>query len=207
MKWRRGLLFALIHIGIAVPLIVWQEARDWPFLSSRGCGIPDPPPAPVVLKEGEVAFEPVNMWDGQPQKVRIVSNINLPAEVVAEWHWPYPSKHTLAGVVAAACGSKPRRESEVIVSLGFVLLIFLQWLVVGALPFRGLSRLWYEPSGLITLCAVVAVLGLALPHDWDVLGALAPLIALVVWLVWFLWLGVLLLRVAKAGWTRLAASR
>lgn len=193
-------MFALVHIGIAVPLIVWLEARNWPYLSNRGC-IPDPPPA-AVLQEDEAGWDPCAMTHSPPAQLEIVWLINPPAAIVAGWQVPCPSKYSLAGVVEAACGSRPRRKSEIIVSLGLTTLIFLQWLVAGALPLLGLKPQWHEPFILITLCAVVGALAFAFTH-MKVLGALPALIALVVWLVWFVWLGVVLLKAAKARWTRL----
>lgn len=188
MKWRRGLLFALIHIAIAVPLIVWEESRQWAYLSSRGC-VPDPPAA-VGPQEGW-SFDTVEYWP--PAQLKILGMVDLPARLLAGWQNPFRSKYTLAGIVQAVCGGRPRRTSEIIVFLGFTILIFLQWLVVGGLPFPGLERKWYEPSVIITLCAVVAVLALALPFGAPLI-LLALLIAMVGWVAWVV---MVLLRVAK----------
>jgi hypothetical protein len=215
MKWRRGLLFALIHICIAVPLIVWQEARDWCYLTNRVCASdlpphidlapPKPPPnlvpqlsrpLPVPPSQEEVVgFDPLSIYYVLPPQVKILKIIDLPAWAVAQWHEPFHSRCSLAGVVEAHFRAKPRHQADIIVSLGFTILIFVQWLVLGAIPLSGLK----EPLVMITACGVVAALALPVP----LVGVLAGGAILIAGLMWLLWLGVFLVQAVKAGWRRL----
>ena len=219
MKWRRGLLFAIIHVGIAMPLVVWQDAQQWSYLRNRPCG-PDPPrkidlwvgkiparpklpqlPSSVVADDGEtVGFTPETICYFTPMPVRIVEGAELPAFLAAGWQFPF--EHSIAGMMHTYCGPELRRQTEIFVAASLMVLIFLQWLVLGALPPLAVRRKWTDPPVLITLCAAIGMLGMIPPSlgvVWGVQAIVIILLANLMWLVWCLWL---VARAARFGWFR-----
>jgi len=220
MKWRRGLLFAIIQIGIAMPLIVWQDAQQWSDLRNRPCG-PDPPrktdyrmgkvpaslalpqlPSSVVPDDGEtVGFTPETICYFTPMPVRIVQGADLPAFLAAGWQTPLPLEHSIAGEMHTFCGPEPRRQTEIFISASLLVLIFLQWLVLGALPPLAVKPKWLDPPVFITLCAAIGLLGMLSPR-LEIVRGVPALIALLSWLIWLVWFLRLLAKAGKYIWYR-----
>jgi hypothetical protein len=81
------------------------------------------------------------------------------------------------------------------VDVGLLLLITLQWFLLGAFPLTR-SRRWREPGMFITICsAIAAILLFIRPIQW-----LAGFPALFILLAWFWWLALVLWKLTRSGW-------
>ncbi len=197
MNWRRGLLLAGIHLAVAVPLILTLEARDAEFLRNRHITMTPPAQAsPPAAQEGEtVSFSPYGMWVHYPPQTYIVQVANLPAFVLTGWRMESPAHWTLAGRLQADWEHRTV-ELQSRVDKGLILLIAIQWFLVGGFPLVRPLRWWAEPGILITIGAVASGLLVLIPGA-DV-GATIPV--LIAWFAWLWWFGLLVWRSARAGW-------
>lgn len=154
--------------------------------------LPQPLPAPPSQEEA-LGFDPQSIYYSSPPQVKILNVIDLPAWAVTQWHAPLASRYSLGGIVEAHRKSKPGCHTDIFVSLGFTILIFVQWLLIGAFSAPGFK----EVLATITICGVVAALALPVPFVGGIVAGAAIRIAA---LMWLMWLGVLLARSAMAGW-------
>lgn len=200
MNWRRGLLLAGIHLVVAGTLIVWVEAPIWKYLRS------DTEPAPamvlknVIWQEGEqtVTFspDPCSMWTSMPEEERILVVAELPAVGISELGGRCSPQLPLARFFIKEFG-EATRKTEVSEAICCLVLVVLQWYLIGSFPFvRSGRRWWAEPGAFITVCAVLGAAIAAIPHV-DFLSRIPQSLALLAWLWWFILLVWTLLR---AGW-------
>src|SRR5258708_8269457 len=128
MNWRRGSMFAGIHLAIVIPLIVSEIAPHWETEKTHAQTIA-PSPRFVAYQDeaGTVEFTPmcegwgVISWQG---KVIIISE--LPAVVLSGWGDSCPASWTVAGLI----GIDQRHHDlakESASSAGLCGLIAVQW--------------------------------------------------------------------------------
>lgn len=183
MSWRRGLLFAVIHLAIAVPLIVQQEAHELAAMRNA-------PPNPTRSENGADRtnkWKPTGMIFYVPSAARIVQVANLPAAMLTGWQDPNSQLYWALRAVASRHGVK-RQNIQAGIAVGFTALIATQWFLLAGIA----SRKW-PFSTVITGCAVVAVCLWALPQLTGLEGV-PMLLALG---TWFVWLGVAALALAR----------
>ena len=195
MNLRRGLLFAAIHLAIAVPIVVSIESRDADYvrdsyvphapltLSELGVG-PSEQPANA---EGTVKIDLCGMIVDYPTNEHVLRLANIPALTASDWRILCPPRWSLAGILGAGLSFAPTPASLVAerkVDIGFIALIAIQWLIVGGFPLRPSTRLVSQPEWFITFCGVAAALLVWIPP----VSELARLPALFAGLAW-LWLG------------------
>jgi hypothetical protein len=198
MRWHRGLVIALIQLAMAVPLILHEDARVWQYLSSHDhAATPSPTATPQV---GEaVPFAPVCYTPSAEDL--LLEAVNLPAALVSGWHRPTPLAFTPAAIAQSIFG-RGSRMAELGATAAFVVLLFLQWLIVGAVPTPRWERGLLEPATVIAVCAAVGIGGFALnygshPAIGNALFGAAVIVIMAEWLLWFAGEGVTLLRAAK----------
>jgi cytosine/uracil/thiamine/allantoin permease len=85
------------------------------------------------------------------------------------------------------------------VDIGLILLIAIQWVLVGAFPLVHPKRPWGEPGMLITICAVLSLTGVLIRPIEDI-GKLLAGSAALTWLVWF---GLLIWKLVRSAWHRI----
>lgn len=193
MNWRRGFAFALLHLSLAVPLIVWQDAHQWKLERRAGNTAVV---RQVAFQKGVVGWEPKTICYFTTPPEQIVRYVNLPASIVAGWHYPPHSPVTVAAACEAVFGPLSG-GSIAATAIGFTALIFLQWLLVGALPIIRPKRRWLEPAVLISVCGILSTfLLLVLARDNDLVTI--PLLFAIV--TWFVWAGVAVVKLLKSGW-------
>jgi len=208
MNWRRGWVFASIHLAIGLGLIVWQEAGYRSRLEASST-----PPRAVyqdaafqtdqfTIKEepNTVTFDCRYLWYHMPLQQRIINTFELPAALVTGWNEPCPVRWTISKKLGL--DSIPRTRSKEICSAAILLiLIATQWVVIGGFPLIN-SRTWYlEAGSCVTVClvfmSVIAVfesLLEAIHFRWiegamlvpGMLGLLATALGYFAWLWWFL---------------------
>jgi hypothetical protein len=198
MQWRRGLLLAAIHLAVAGSMMVWVEAGYWRMLRAdarsvqaaalRSVAWQDEQPASFNLcydlVGGEVA----------PQEI-IAGSANLPVALLTGWHQPCVTYQGVTETVGRALGGRTR-TSEVWISLILCVLVFVQWLFVGGLPLVRPKRWWLEPGAFITLCTLVAIVPLLIPHNYGLVKAAMSLAAL----AWFWWFFLLVWKTLRVAW-------
>jgi hypothetical protein len=213
MNWRRGLLLAGIHLAVAVTLILSLEARDAKYwrmheesvaeasreAAAKSAEPPNPAPAPANSGEEAVTFtfNTCSEWGVHyPPQTVIMRLANYPAMFLTHWRMQCPSWWSLSGMLNVR-DSQPSLESQRRVDIGLVILIAIQWFLIGGFPLRKPLRWWEEPGIIITLCTVASGLLVLIPHDkYDALPTAPMLIAALVWLWWF---GLLVWKSLRSG--------
>jgi hypothetical protein len=222
MNWRRGLLLAGIHLAVAVPLIIWQEARDWPYLHTEWKPAQRPVlPPPAPQEDGTVTFSPCGMWRSIPARTNVLVIGELPASVAVGIGEDCPPIWTVTGALRAALDTPPfrsNRTAEVSIAASFCVLIAVQWVLLGAFPFVHPDRWWLEPGAFITACSVASgalllVVGaFYLAISGSLAGAdrfpssLANLPAFASFLCWLYWICLLVWKMFRTAW-RLTVRR
>jgi hypothetical protein len=219
MNLRRGLLLAGIHLAVAVPLVIWQEAREWPYLRTEW----KPAQRPVLRmpEEGVVEFSPCGLWESLPARTTVLVIGELPAAVAVGIGEECPAIWTVTGFLRAALDTPPHRSNrtaEVSIAASFCVLIALQWVLLGGFPLVHPRRWWLEPGAFITACSVasgvlllvvgafcLAISGSRAGADGFPSG-LANLPAFVSFFCWLWWFGLLVWKSIRAGW-RLAVQK
>jgi hypothetical protein len=92
------LLFAGIHLAVAVPLIVWEEATRWDWLRDSEARQVALPPIAGSSDGDTVSFSPCGMWE----------HISAPRSIImgADWRmlhaaWRLAVRHRLQPVTQA----------------------------------------------------------------------------------------------------------
>ncbi len=183
MSWRRGLLFALINLAVAVPLIVREEARDWAAMTAMR-----PEQRNSLVANCQTArWEPGWIYSVEPA-VRIVQAANLPAATVVGWR---DHNNAMFWRSEAVAGRIVREKAHILIAGIYAVLIAIQWLVLGGIPS---GKPWAYSRIVITVCAAFAVCLWAIPALRDLYGFPA-MVAFGTWIVWF---GVAVVTVVKA---------
>jgi hypothetical protein len=228
MNWRRGLVLAGIHLAVAVPLMLSLEARDSESLRRRqeanaeasreAAARPQAPtPAPTEADSTEndsaqtVRFDPdpCSMTAHYPAQVTVEASAGYPAVIVTGWRmycspswslsrrWASERLWIPTSADEAAANTARRRVDK-----WFVVVLVVQWLLIGGFPLTQAKDWWAEPGAVITVCTVIGG-AIALIPAIDGAALLPALIAL---LAWFWWFGLLVWGVLRAGW-RLVVRR
>lgn len=198
---------------MAVPLILFMEGRDAQFVRDReeniaaaareAASAPAPPskpaPAPATSEQkGEtVSFSPCGMWADYPPQMTIVELANPPAFALTGWQMACPPDWSLAGRLHANWEQRTI-ESQRRVDLIMVILIAIQWFLVGGFPLTRSLRWWEEPGAIITVGVVASGLLVLIPNNGYDSMANAPV--LFAWLAWFWWFGLLVSKSLRSGW-------
>ena len=212
MKWRRGLLLAGIHLAVAGPLIVWLSANDARYL--RDHYIPhhrlfDAPNLSSEHKGETISFDPCrDRWVYHPPQTTIVQLANFPAFVLSGWRLECPPRWSLSGLLHSdsAFASTPSSvAAQKRVDRGLILLIFLQWFLVGGFPLTQFVPWWREPGIVVTVGTVLSGLSVMIPSSGYDSFATGPV--LLAWFAWLWWLGLLVWKTALMGWRRVKLTR
>jgi hypothetical protein len=206
MNWRRGLLLAGINLAVAMPLVLWAESMDAAFMRDREHYAPKAAAVGSPTAESDegsnaqtesVSFDPCHMIVELSTQERVLIGANFPAVALTEWRSLCPARWTLAGMLHAG-GWVPTPSSVVAqrkVDAGLLLLIALQWFLLGAFPIKGPWK-WREPGMFITLCSVFAAVLVFIPPA----ESFARLPAIFAFLVWFCWFALVIWRAIRSAW-------
>jgi hypothetical protein len=89
------------------------------------------------------------------------------------------------------------------VDVGLTVLLFLQWLLVGAFPLGKLEKWWADPAVFISGCTIVGTFCALIPPIEEAARLLAAF-AVVGWLYWF---GLLVWTTLRFGWRQFVGLR
>jgi hypothetical protein len=174
MNWRRGILLAAINLTVAAPLVVSLELKDATYVRDyyvppKPGETPPPPPSPATDSKNEgVSFDPCALLVHNPAQEELVNSTNLPALVLTGWRLDCSPSWSLSGMLHVDGLAPPTPSSMAAqrkVDLVLLLVIALQWLLVGGFPLRRPKRLWGEPGIFITICAVISLALFVVPPD------------------------------------------
>jgi hypothetical protein len=193
MQVRRGLIFVAIHLAIAIPIIVSLEAANSNAISERYR-----PKAKLILASQEtgetVTFDLCTLTDVFNNKETVIVLTNPLASIPTGWGVPCPAHWTAAGALGLKWPFSPRyAPAQRKVDLLFVLLIALQWFLIGSFPLRPSARILAQPDWFITITSAVAA-AIVWIHPIQGFSRLPALLAFCGWL-WFV--GLLLWRTLK----------
>jgi hypothetical protein len=217
MNWRRGLMFAGIHLAIAVPLILSLEARDRRILREReqaqaeaageAAARPAEPASATVQSEsgGTVRFDPdpCSMTVRYPASVLVGTSAAYLSVALTGWRLYCAPSWSLSQRLRAETFWVSTIEDQANVNAArrrvdrwFVVALVLQWFLMGSFPLLRPRAWWGEPGAQITACTVVGGL-IALVPAIEGASVLTVFIALV---AWFWWFGLLVWRLVAGGW-------
>jgi hypothetical protein len=214
MNWRRGILFAAIHLVMAASLLIWEESESWRFIRSEQLG---PSSARVELaafqEEGEtIGFNPCadeGFIDGEMSPQETISGMaNLPIALLTGWHQPCKSPVLLDSMVESWLSSMDRtrfhrtRGSEVLILVVLCVLVAIEWLFVGGFPLTHSRFWWLEPGAFITACTLAGTAVATVPH----VAFLSVFPATMAGCAWLWWFGLLIWKALQFG-RRMTAGR
>ena len=128
--------------------------------------------------------------------------------------WLRPPEPSLAPENHPTC--KKRKETDTgkrpvrcklrdLIDRGLILLIFLQWFLVGGFPLTQFVPWWREPGIVVTVGTVLSGLSVMIPSSGYDSFATGPV--LLAWFAWLWWLGLLVWKTALMGWRRVKLTR
>jgi hypothetical protein len=164
MQWRRGILFAAVHLTVVLPIVVSLEIDDAAMLRRQHerFKLPAVPVPAASASEPAADTDSIDMCsliDQYSPREDIVGIANPFAISVTEWRAFCPPRWSISGMLisnAWAPLTSARFAKERIVDVIFVLLIAVQWLLIGGFPLRPHRELWGDPATQITACTVAA---------------------------------------------------
>jgi len=151
MNWRRGILFASIHVLIAGGVLVWNESRFWQFIRTDRN-------RPVLLPNSDAGlgadFNPCEggqyCWGPIPPDHKVLGFADFPVELISGGHEPCNLPTPLDQMVQMKFGKTHKSEVLILAILGVE--IAALWFLLGAFPLSHPRRWWLEPGALITTC-------------------------------------------------------
>ena len=199
MNWRRGFLLAAVNLAVAVPQVVWLDWTEHLAVQEheqRFAAQRTPEPAPISATQ--VSFDICNLTDRLAPQAEVVVFANLPANVPSGWQTLCPAHWTFAGMLHTGGGVLTRASiaAQPKVDAGFILLIAVQWILVGGFPLTRSRQQWSEPGVFITICAVLSAV-LVFIHPIAALARLPTLSAVCAWCVW---LSLLTWKIIRSAW-------
>jgi hypothetical protein len=218
MQWRRGLAFAAVHLIVAFSIAAAIEADDYAMgrdhYSQYVPPAQKPPIAPTPSSNSATDNAPdfsiCGMTDQTSPRERIIAFANLPAAFFTGWRMPCPPSWTVSGMLIGTSWEHPTPTGlakQRTVDAILILLVAIQWLLIGGFPLRPYEKLIRDPATLITACtAAAAIVSFVPPIDF--LVNLFVLIAAVTWLYWLALLAWKLLRItaSRISGTRTASN-
>jgi len=219
MKWRRGLIFAGIHIVVAIPLIVSGRMPRYPVEGTKSLyQNPAPRLKLAAYQEGEQTVEPVascGVRRTMPWQESFLDASELPAALFSGWDSDCPPGWTTAGMIGINVRHHTRAQ-EIRSSAIFCLFIAIQWVVVGGLPLIQPRRWWLEPGSCntastllyVSLWAILELIS-AVGHGklnanvgilFALVGFSAFALLYLITFLWFVWVALLLWKSARSGW-------
>ena len=164
MNWRRGLLFATIHLAIAASLLVWEESLFWPYIGD-GQNRPSTMNS-AVGSSPQYSFGECEQgagWDGlAPPPDQILTYADLPAVVIMGSHIPCAYGDAPVDLVVEKRFGRTHK-SEVIIAAIYCGVIVIQWFLIGCFRLVLWNRWWLDPGTFITLSAPVVTVIVSLP--------------------------------------------
>ena len=196
MNWKRGCVFAGIHLTLAASLMIWDEAPFWKYLRTDRN-------APVSLPHDQNA-DPLDpdlslnrcdegsVWDGpMPVPEQVIAFANFPAILIAGGHTPCATPSPLNRRLQKRYGRTHRSEALTLTILCAA--VAIQWLLVGGFPLISPSHWRLDPGVLITTFTL-PMLGLAF------IPAIYPLTFRLTLIFWASWLGLLIWNLGRSAW-------
>lgn len=214
MNWRRGMILAGIHVGIA---IVLTASELIPRSKTARCAQPSLVLA-VYQEEGEtVTFTTsCNLWRSIPFSERVLIISELPAVILSGWGEICPARWTTAGLIGIddSHHSFAQQTGSAVALCG---LIAIQWLLLGGMPLAKARKWWLEPGACNTASTCVGLglflFGLALmrltgiENAAAVFGLLAAPFLLLAFFTWIAWPVLVIERTTRFAWRLTTKNR
>jgi hypothetical protein len=171
---------------------------------------PAPSPAEVVpaskASDDDVTLDMCSLTDQYSPREKIAGIADPVAISIAGWRALCPPRWSVAGILISTMWVSPTAAQfakERIVDVIFLLLIAVQWLLVGGFPLRPHRGLWGDPATHITACTVAAGALSLVPN----IESFCTLPMLYAFTAWFWWLSLLIRSGARSGLNWIAARR
>ena|SRR5579863_208016 len=198
MNWRRGFLFAGVHLLVSVSGIIVEESEIWHYLKGANELAKSRLIQPVAWQEEQtVTFspDPCDLWREPSGQEQILAAAEFPALLLSGFGNRCQPELGLASLTARIFG-KTTRPAEAFSMAVFSILVVVQWLLIGGHPLVRNKRSWLDPGLGITALAVAGVWASALIAD-RLPGAAAAYAILLEWLAYIIaltWVSI------RSGW-------
>jgi hypothetical protein len=213
MQWRRGLAFATIHLAVAIPIVLSVEADDEMWLNQMHHHASTAAKPQLILvaqnnpsTDSAPDFSMCDLTDQYSPREGILVFANLPPMFLTAWRAPCPPRWSISGMLLGTTWEHPtpaRIARQRIVDEIFVVLIAIQWLLIGSYPLSLQLSLRRDPAAIVTICTVASA-ALTLIPDIRSLATIPMMFAFIAWL-W--WLGFIFRMLFRSAWRRLSARR
>jgi hypothetical protein len=194
MQWRRGIVFAAIHLAVGLAVVAQIEADEMTGLRSMHAAEPElveSPKAAAVSSgravDGAAFFDLCGMLDLFSPSETVLNFANPAPFLITGWRNPCAPAWSVSGMLVGADWPKPsfaQFEKERKVDAIFLLVVALQWLLIGGFPLRPHRGLWRDPATHVTACTVAAGV-LSFVPNVESLSTAPMLYALAAWVWWF----------------------
>jgi len=194
MRWRRGIAFAAVHLAVVLPMVAVierNEATELRAMHEQYTQVAEAPKDAIFpaskANDDAPTFDLCGLTDTFSPNENILILANPAPFLVTAWRNPYPPRWSISGVLVGTVWSKPsfaQFAKERRVDTIFLLLIGVQWLLIGGFPLRPDLGLWRDPATKITACTIVAV-ALSFIPNIESFCTLPMFYALAAW-VWLL---------------------
>lgn len=220
MNWRRGLIFASIHVAIAIVLVAVELVPRYET-EKNDAGSTQPSIVLAAYQEegGTVDFAPAcNLWRSISLSEKVLMVFELPAVILSGWGEFCPARWTTAGLI----GIDNRHHSlalETELSAALCGLIGLQWILLGGMPLVKPRKWWLEPGACNTASICIGLVLLLIGYCLTLIplsgsenaltafGLLAVPFLLLAFLTWFAWPVLIIGRIARFSWRLTTKNR
>ena len=138
------------------------------------------------------------MTDVYSPHEEMILTANPIAAVITEWRDPCPPRWTVSGMLISTVWTPPTPASfakQQIVDAIFLLLVSIQWLLIGGFPLRPHLGLRRDPAFFVTAFTVAAAALSLIPQ----IGSFATIPSLFAFIAWLYWLALLAWKLLRSA--------
>jgi len=196
MDWKRGCVFAGIHLTLAASLMIWDEAPFWNLIrTDRNISVTLPHDQDADSSDPFLSLNPCDegtFRDGpMSAPEQVVAFANLPAILITGGHTPCTTPTPLNNMLQKRYGRTHRSEELTLAIICAAVVI--QWLLVGGLPLTPPGH-WRRNPGVLITAFTLPMLGLAIIPD------IYPLTLRLALLFWTYWFGLVVWNLGRSAW-------
>jgi len=144
-----------------------------------------------------------HMTDQYSPHEEMMLTANPIAAVITGWRNPCPPRWTVSGMLISTLWTPPTPASfarQQIVDVIFLILLVIQWLLMGGFPLRPHPGLLRDPAFFITAFTIAAAALSLIPQ----IGSVATIPSLFAFITWLWWLSLLAWKLLRSGWNGIA---
>lgn len=197
-------MFAAVHLAVGLAIVAHIEANEAAglrLMHAAKTELAESPKAPAIsLSEaagGTATFDLCGMLDLFSPSENILIFANPAPFLMTAWRNPCAPGWSVSGKLVGNGWPKPsftQFARERSVDIVFLLVVAVQWMLIGGFPLRSHRGLWGDPATQITACTVAAG-ALSFVPNVESFCTLPMFYALA---AWFWWLSLIVAKVFRS---------